>query len=201
MGGRRARTFVRAYNADAMARVREHVQEFSEAELERAAQRARASASRKVQPIAKRDIVERYGVKSSLLNSKFRVVEGTDRGRRGATYLGIWASDRQISLINFGGRWRKKSKGATAAITPGQRKTYAHAFIATIRGRKEIRSRVIRGNGKRYGRFPLYLHKGPSPFEMMMGRHMANGQVIAGKVLDFYSTEIKRQIALLRRKG
>ena len=201
MGGRRARTFVRAYNADAMARVRAHLEGFSSESLERAARRASVGVVRKAQPIAKRDIRDRYGVKASQLNGQFKVEQG--QNRKGDPYIGIWASSRQISLIHFGGRWRgRKAPGATAAVKLGQRKTYDSAFIATVEGRKAIRVRQYKSGGgmKRHGRGPLRMLRGPSPFEMLLGENMANGEVVAGKLLDFYSTEIARQIELIRSK-
>lgn len=199
MGGRSTRTFVRAYNRDAMARVRAQLGIYSEAELQKVAKRAQASANRKVQPIAKADIRERYAVKPSQLNSKFRTVEG--RSRKGDPYVGIWASSRQISLIDFGGKWRKRSAGATASIRKGQLKTYGSAFIATIQGRRAIRVRAFaNGTGKRHGRFPLRMLRGPSPFEMLLGENMDNGPKVAEKILTFHSSEIKRQMDLLRSK-
>lgn len=201
MGGRRARTFVRAYNTEAMDRVRAHLEGFSEANLNRAASRAAVGVVRKAQPIAKKDIRTRYGVKASQLNGAIRGEQG--RGRKGEPYVGIWASSRQISLIHFGGRWRgRKAPGATAAVKLGQRKTYDSAFIATVRGLKAIRVRQYREGGgrKRHGRGPLRILRGPSPFEMLLGERMSNGQKVAGQLLEFYSTEIKRQINLLRSK-
>lgn len=201
MGGQGARTFVRAYNREAMARVRAQLDGFSEENLARAARRAGVGVVRRAQPIAKRDIRERYGVKASQLNGSIRGTQGTDRKHR--PYIGVRASSRQISLIHFGGRWRKKSPGATAAIHAGERKTYKHAFIATVEGRKAIRVRAYtNGPGsKRHGRGPLRMLRGPSPLEMLLGQDMANGHKVASKLLDFYSTEIKRQIDLIRRKS
>lgn len=200
MGGRRARTFVRAYNSEAMARVRAQLEGFSEENLERAARRAGVGVVRRAQPIAKRDIRERYGVKSSQLNGTVKATQANDRRHR--PYIGIWASSRQISLIHFGGRWRKKSPGATAAIHAGERKTYQSAFIATIEGRKAIRvrARTAGPGSKRHGRGPLRMLRGPSPFEMLLGENMRNGDKVAGKLLEFYSTEIKRQLELIRRR-
>lgn len=196
---RRTRTFVRAYNAEAMARVRAHLEGYSEAQLNRAAQRAGVGVVRKAQPIAKRDIRERYGVKASLLNGTLKATQANDRQHR--PYIGVWASSRRISLIHFGGRWRKKSKGATAAVKLGQRKTYDSAFIATVEGRKAVRVRSYRaGSLKRHGRGPLRMLYGPSPFEMLLGEHLRNGERIAGKLLEFYSTEIARQIELIRSR-
>jgi len=197
---RRARTFVRAYNSEAIARVRARLEGYSEEQLQRAADRAGVGVVRKAQPVARRDIRERYGVKSSQLTG---AIKGTHaRDSKGHAYVGVWASSRQISLLHFGGRWRKKSAGATAAVKPGQRKTYDSAFITTIEGRTAIRVRAhTAGPGsKRHGRGPLRMLRGPSPFEMLLGQHMANGDKIAGKLLEFYSTEIARQIDLIRSR-
>ena len=198
MGGRQTRTFVRAYNRDAMQLVRSHLGQYSEAQLQRAGTRALASANRKVQPTAKQDIRQRYAVKASVLNHKFRTVQG--KSLKGDPYTGIWASDRQVSLIEFAGRWRKRDAGATAQIKVGAVKTYRSAFIATVQGRKGIRARafVSGGGGKRQGRHPLRLLRGPSPFEMLLGEDMSNGHKVAEKILAFYSSEIKRQLELAR---
>lgn len=197
---RRSTTLVRAYNADAINRVRAHVQGFSEDELARAAMRARVGVIRKVQPITKRDIRERYGVRASALNGKFKIIDGQSRKRE--PYIGVWASSRRINLIEFNGRHRKRSRGATAQVHLGETKTYDSAFIATIRGRKAIRVRQLRGDGsgKRTPRGPLWNLRGPSPFEMMLGEDMRNGPEVAAKILDVYQPEIRRQLQLLRRR-
>lgn len=203
---RRSPAHVRAYNADAIDRLRSHVQGFSEEQLDRAAMRARVAVIRKVQPIAKRDIRDRYGVRASALNGKFKIVEGTSR--KGSPYIGVWASSRRISLIEFQGRHTrgkgpvaKRSKGATAQVLAGQTKTYDGAFISTIRGVKAIRVRSLKGGDsmKRHGRGPLQMLRGPSPHEMLLGADMRNGDAVAAKILDVYQPEIQRQLTLLRR--
>ena len=201
MGGRRTNTFVRAYNSDAMDRVRARLDGFSEENLQRAVQRADVGVVRKVQPIAKRNIRERYGVKASQLNGKFKVTQA--RSRKKEPYIGVWASSRQISLIHFGGRWRgRKAPGATAAVKLGQRKTYNSAFISTVQGLKAIRVRAYKdGPGlKRHGRGPLRMLRGPSPFEMLLGENMANGPEVAEQLLDIRVSEIRRQLELMRSK-
>lgn len=213
MGGQATRTFVRTYNADAMARVRAQLQGVSEAQLQKAAQRASVSFFRKVQPIAKRDIRARYGVASRALDGKFRTVEG--RSRKGQTYIGVQASARRISLLQFRGKWRsvnrvgnaqraQRSPGATAEVQLGQAKTYASAFIATVRGVRAIRVREFTtlGGPKRYGRAPLRMLRGPSPLEMLLGEDMRNAPKISGQLLGAYQSEIHRQVELLvQRKG
>lgn len=200
MGGRRSSTYVRAYNRDAIAAVRAHLGQFSEEKLQRAADRAIASVGRKVQPEAKRDIRLRYGIRASALNNKFRAVQGKSRG--GDPYVGVWASSRQIGLLEFQGRWRgRESAGAEAQIKLGNRKTYKHAFTARVQGKEAIRVRafVSGSSGKRHGRGPMRMLRGPSPFEMLLGEDMRNGQVVASKLTTFFSSEIRRQIELLRK--
>lgn len=213
MGGRASRTFVRTYNEDAMQRIRAQLQGVSEAQLQRAAQRASVSFFRRVQPIAKRDIQARYGIASSALNGKFKTVEG--RSRKGQSYIGVQASARRISLLQFRGKWRSANKvgnaqratrsaGATAEVQAGEVKTYSSAFIATVRGVRAIRVRefTTAGGPKRYGRAPLRLLRGPSPLEMLLGEEMRNAPKISAQLLDVYQAEIHRQIGLLvSRKG
>lgn len=198
MSSRRTSTFVRAYNRDAINAVRAHLGQFSEANLQKAADRALASMIRKVQPEAKRDIRARYGVKASALNGQFRTVQG--KGRKGDPYLGLWASSRRIGLIEFQGRWGgRRTKGAVAQVRLGQQKTYQSAFITTIQGKKAIRHRPLDiSTGKRVHRGPLKMLRGPSPFEMLLGEDMRNGALISKTLTTYYSAEIRRQMELLR---
>jgi hypothetical protein len=198
---RRASTFVRAYHEDVVRKLRAHLEGFSEEQLQQAAMRARVSLVRRVQPTAKRNIRERYGVRASALNDKFRTVEG--RTSKGDPYLGIWASSRKIGLIEFNGRWRgRRSLGATATIRAGETKTYDSAFIATVKGRRGIRVRSFQSgiSGKRVGRGPLRMLSGPSPFEMLLGEDMANGAAVSAELLEFYRSEIERQIKLRSKR-
>jgi hypothetical protein len=198
---RRSSTFVRAYHEDVVRRLRTHLEGFSEEQLQRAAMRARVSLVRKVQPTAKRNIRSRYGVRASALNDKFKTVEGRSRG--GDPYLGIWASSRKINLIEFNGRWRgRRSQGATAAIRVGEVKTYVSAFIGTVQGVRGIRVRSFEkgASGKRVGRGPLRMLRGPSPLEMLLGDDMTNGAAVSGELLTIYQAEIERQLKLVRRK-
>lgn len=198
---RRTSTYVRAYHEDVVRRLRAHLDGFSEEQLQQAAMRARVSLVRKVQPTAKRNIRSRYGVRASALNDKFRTVEG--QSRKGEPYLGIWASSRKIGLIEFNGRWRgRRSKGATAAIKTGETKTYDSAFISTIKGRRGIRVRSFAdgASGKRVGRGPLRMLRGPSPFEMLLGEDLTNGAAVSAELLDIYQSEIQRQFALRRKR-
>ena len=95
-----------------------------------ASQRAQSSLARKVQPVAKREIRNVYGIKASLLNNKLKLETGT---RAGSDYLSLWASTRKISLLEFSGKWRGvKTPGATASILLGTSKTYTSAFIANV---------------------------------------------------------------------
>lgn len=199
--GRSTSTFVRAYNDQAIARLQAHLEGFSESQLGRATLRARVAVIRKVQPLARRDVMERYGVRSSALNRKFRAVQGETR--KGSQYIGIQASARRISLIEFKGRWRKgrRTAPASAEVMSGRRKQYDSAFIATVQGLKAIRVRRFKDGGtKRHGRGPLQMLRGPSPLEMLLGQDMRHTPVIAGKLVDVYQAEIGRQINLLRRR-
>lgn len=199
MGGRRTSTFVRAYNRDAVQRIRERLSGLSEEQLQKAADRALVTVIRRVQPVAKADIRERYGVRATALNDRFRVVKGSSR--KGDPYLGVWASSRKISLIDFSGRWRRKSAGATAQVKAGERRTYDSAFIATVEGRRAIRVRSFKNgvDGARVARGPLRMLRGPSPFEMLLGEDMANGAKVSEKLLTTYESEIARQLKVLRR--
>lgn len=190
---------LRVYNDQAIARLRGHLEGFSEAELDRAAMRARVTMIRRTQPIVSRDVRERFGVKARALSGKFQVREGRSRG--GAPFLGVWGSARRIPLIDFKGRHSRRQPGATAEVSIGRRKTYNSAFIATVQGRKSIRVRQVedQASGKRHGRGPLRMLRGPSPLEMMLGQDMRHGPELAGKILDVFQPELRRQIELLRR--
>jgi hypothetical protein len=182
-----------------------------------ASQRAQSSLARKVQPVAKREIRNVYGVKAGILNGRMRLETGT-RGK--GDFLSLWASTRKVSLLEFGGRWRGvKTPGATASILLGTSKTYDSAFIANVgwRGgsgqavKADTVSRAIyvrkRGpDGKRFGRGPLKRLYGPSVFEMIGTSPKAHSAdtvraAIVPQLENFYVTELSRQIALELRRG
>lgn len=167
--------------------------------------RAVAGLKRRAGPAASRSVREHYNLKAGALSGKFRVEEGS-RGRGGDRddFIGIWASTRRISLIDFGGKWRgRKSPGATAAITRAGGKTYDGAFIATVQGRRAIRVRQFdAARSRRAGRGPLRMLRGPSPFEMLSGLDHGPSQAVHAGVLSelrvFYTSELRRQFALSR---
>lgn len=155
-------------------------------------QRAIASLKRKMQPVAKDEITKVYSVRASKLNDRFRIIDGKES-------VSLWASSRKISLIDFQGSWGgANSAGATASIVGP--KVYAHAFIATVQGLKAIRKRAFK-DGKRVGRGPLTLLRGPSPFEMLVPGDNASPSISVQKnvlatLTDFYVSELRRQYAL-----
>lgn len=174
--------------------------------------RARAGLYRRAEPAAKRNVRAVYNVRASALADRFRIEEGVrGRGRDSEELLSIWASTRSLSLIEFGGRWRGPARrkrgrfapGASAEIVRGQRKTYESAFIATIQGRRAIRVRSFDGaRGRRHGRGPVRMLRGPSPFEMLSGvGHEPSRQVrdaTLSELTTFYFAELKRQFRMNR---
>lgn len=168
-----------------------------------AVQRAKVGLLRRAAPAASRSIRAQYNVKAGALSGKLRIEEGL-RGRRGDRddLISIWASTRRIPLIEFGGRWSgTKSPGATAEIERGGRKTYGSSFIATVKGRRSIRVRKRDSTGKRYGRGPLQMLRGPSPFEMLsgVGGHepsMRAREQVVSELTVFYLGELRRQFRL-----
>jgi hypothetical protein len=170
-----------------------------------ASQRAQASLARKVQPVAKREIRNIYGVKASVLNNKLKLETGA---RKNSDYISLWASTRKISLMEFSAKWRGvKTPGATASILLGTSKTYDAAFIATLgsQGKPAVYVRSRGPDGKRAGRGPLRRLYGPSVFEMIgtspNGGSNTVRNTITPKLQDFYVTELTRQIALELRRG
>jgi hypothetical protein len=181
-----------------------------------ASSRAQASLARRVQPVTKREVRKVYGIKASALNSRMRLENGT---RKKGDFISVWASTRRLPLIDFGGRWGGvKTPGAVASILAGSRKTYAHAFAATVgwRGasgggvkegtaRRNLYVRSTGADGRRVGRGPLRMLKGPSVFEMIAtsstGRSAPVASVILPILQDYYVSELTRQIALELRRG
>lgn len=172
-----------------------------------AVQRATAGLVRRAGPAASRNIRAQYNVKAGALRGKLRVERGL-RGRRGDRddLISIWASTRRIPLLEFAGRWRgRKSTGATAQIQRDEgRKTYGSAFIATVRGLRAIRVRSRDSTGRRVGRGPLRMLRGPSPFEMLSGIGGNAGarkvrQETTDELRTFYLGELRRLFSL--RKG
>lgn len=169
--------------------------------------RATAGVKRRALPAAKRAVREHYGVKASALADKYRLETGTSRRRgEGASgFVSIWASTRQISLIDFNGRWGGiRTKGAVAQIEKGKSKVYDSAFIAVIQGRKAIRVRTRDAAlQKRVPRGPVRILRGPSPFEMLSGLDHRGSRAARDRVLAeltaFYSGEFRRQFTLSRK--
>lgn len=167
-------------------------------------QRAFVGLQRRAGPATAQEVRASYNIRASALRGKYRVETGErgySTGKRGKDdFLSIWASTRQISLMEFGGRWAgRKSKGATASIGLGESKTYDGAFIATIKGLRAIRVRSWdRARQKRHGRGPVRILRGPSPFEMLSGadgnsRALAARRRLIDRFHTNYLTELRRQ--------
>lgn len=194
--GKFGATGARTSNRAAIARIRARLDGVSEANINKAANRASVSAKRKFEPAAKRVIRSIYNVKLRDLGGKFQVRTGSDDE---GEFIALSASTRGIPLINFGGRWGgRKTPGATASIQKGQSKVYQSAFIATIRGeRKLVARQLLRGGGgRRHPREKLRTLLGPSPFQMLEGPNEANALAVADEVRDFFASEIERQLTL-----
>ncbi|SMR69790.1 MULTISPECIES: hypothetical protein [Stenotrophomonas] len=167
-------------------------------------QRAFIGLQRRAGPATTQEVRGSYNIRVSALRGKYRVETGERgyaTGKRGKDdFLSIWASTRQISLLEFGGRWAgRRSVGATASIGLGETRTYDGAFIATIKGRRAIRVRSWdRATHKRAGRGPVRILRGPSPFEMLSGadgnsRALAARSRLIERFHTTYLTELRRQ--------
>lgn len=193
----RLATSARASNRAAVDRLRARVEGLSEATLDRAAKRALVSVRRKAQPVAKRVVRDTFNVKPSALSGAFDATQGENKD---GSYVALRASVQKISLINFGGRWRRGSAGATAEIQRGSTKTYTSAFITTLRnGARHIMQRQFISAGKRAGRLPLKRLQGPSPYQMVQGRGEVNARRIGKELSTFAISETMRQLALARK--
>lgn len=178
--------------------------------------RSMAGLQRRAAPAASRNVRAEYNVRAGTLRDAFRVETGL-RGRRNDQddYLSIWASTRQIPLMEFGGRWRGPARrrsgawapAASAEIVRGQRKVYDSAFIATIRGRRAIRVRQFHSaGGRRPGRGPVRMLRGPSPFEMLSGvggyeASMNARERTVTELTTWYAGELRRQFRLQRQRS
>ena len=174
--------------------------------------RAATGLVRRAEPAAKRNIRAVYNVRAGALAGKFRIDEAA-KGRRGHRddLISIWASTRDLPLMEFGGRWRGPARrrngrvapGASAEIVRGKRKTYDSAFVATIAGRRAIRVRSYDSSrGRRHGRGPVRMLRGPSPFGMLSGIDYEPARQVRDATLSdlvtFYFAELKRQFRLNR---
>lgn len=174
---------------------------------DQATKRAVATTARRLEPLAKREVTATYNIPATKLQGKFSVTTTGDSIR-------LFASERRIPVIQFGGRWGGTSTpGATAQIERGgPQQVFAGAFISTVKGLQSIRERRIRG-GKRAPRGPLIIIRGPSPRDMVLGiRKDQRGNVlntiseppraaILRELQGIYITELQRQIALGVRGG
>lgn len=172
-----------------------------------AQKRAAATTARRAQPIAREEVLKRFTLRPGQLNGKFRTVTTGDSIR-------LFASERRVSLIAFGGKWGGiKTEGATAEIQRGKRETFPQAFIRTVQGLRAIRVRSFKG-GKRAPRGPLTMLRGPSPKDMVTGLRTdaetrspegrypdPPAQHILARLTAEHVAELKRQLALELKRG
>ena len=188
---------VQSANLAALSRIRARLDGLSESALQKQSARAMVSVRRKAQPIAKRIVRAGYGVQSTALGDAFDAVSGTSGGR---AYVALKARVAPISLIRFGGKWRKRSAGATAEITRGDRKSYESAFIAIMPGGgRHIFARAPQADGKRTPRLPLRRLHGPSAYQMVQGRNGETAKLVNAELAEFASTETMRLIESARK--
>jgi hypothetical protein len=128
-----------------------------------AKKRAAAGLVRRAGPAVSREIRRWFNVRAGQLSGKITAKDTGDS-------LRIYAFDRRIPLMAFGGKWAgRNSAGATASILRGKSEIYPQSFIRTIQGLRSIRVRQARGSG-RAPRGPVQILYGPSPREMITGR-------------------------------
>jgi Prophage minor tail protein Z (GPZ) len=193
----RLKTRARVDNRAVMARIASRLDGLSESMLDKYASRALVSVRRKAAPIAKREIRNEYGVQSSALNSAFDALTGSDTN---GAYVALAATVGPISLIRFAARWSRRSKGASAEIVRGQRKTYEAAFIAPMKnGQKHVMARERTSGGRRVARLPIVRLTGPSAYQMAQGRDGETSARINEQLAAFASDELLRQLQLVRK--
>lgn len=196
-----ARSFARARadNRAAIARIGARLAGLSERNIQQQAARAMVSVRRKVQPVAKRIVRQTYAVQPGALSDAFDALTGRDGGQ---SYVALKARTAPVSLIRFGGRWSKRSPGATAEILRGDRKTYEAAFIATVpSGGRHIFARALRTAGGREPRLPLRRLNGPSAFQMVQGRDGDTARAVSAELSEFAAAETVRLLAAARKEG
>ncbi len=150
-----------------------------------AKKRATVSLARRAGPAVSREIRGAFNVRARQLSGKITAKSTGDS-------LRIYAFDRRIPLMEFGGKWAgRKSPGAMASVLRGQPEIYAHSFIRTVSGLRSIRVRQQRGGG-RVPRGPLQMLYGPSPRDMIIGRR-SDPETRAGE--GFYPTSVRENVA------
>lgn len=174
---------------------------------DRAAKLARASTARRVQPIAREEVLKVFNLKPGQLSGKFRSVTTGDTIR-------LMASQRRLPVMAFGGRWAgRDADGATAEILRGKRETFDSGFIADVKGLRSIRVRKRTG-GKRAPRGPLQILRGPSARDMVTGRRTdpetgsplgvygePPAKRILARLIDFHIAELRRLYAVEAKRG
>lgn len=169
--------------------------------------KAVTSTSRKATPLARKLLVENFGIKKSDLTGKITVYDTGDT-------LHVNASVRKFPLALFGARWGgHTTPGATAQVRRGQTTTYAGAFMATGRYLGKTQDLVYtreRGKKKRmtYGRYagkvrePIHALRGPSTYDMLTSieRASSRGKSATGnytrELRTFYVSELRRLYAV-----
>lgn len=180
---------------------------------DRAKQRAEASTARRGASIANRAIRAEFNIPLKEISRKIYMKSTGDA-------LRLYAWNRPISLLAFGGKWKgRRSAGASAQVLRGgSAETFGGSFIiesmkAKASLKRAIRVRSMRG-GKRAGRGPLVMLYGPSPRDMITGRRKDAetgtpvGQwgthvreVVTSEVIAYYISELKRLYAVEARRG
>jgi len=168
--------------------------------------RAVSGLRRRAVPAAVRAMRQNYNVNASTVRSRVRLDGGARRPKRAdrSEFISLWASTRRLPLLEFGGRWGgMRTAGARATVVRGASKVYQGAFISTVQGLRAIRQRAFDpAKGRRHGRGPLQMLRGPSAFEMLSGLDHAPARASRDAVLEelttFYRSELRRQWALQR---
>jgi hypothetical protein len=153
-----------------------------------------------------------YTIPEGELAGKLRTANTPDAFR-------LFASSLRYPLALFNGQWGgASSSGATAEIVKGQRRTYAHAFIAPgrFRGRTipliytRVGGRVRMKHGRYSGKLrePTKVLRGPSVYQMIIGTDQSGNekyvplrQPLTEQLRNQYFAEVNRRYAELAANG
>lgn len=152
--------------------------------------RALNKVAANVRTAASRAVRERRGLKASAVNKSMRIV----RASRNKLVSSLVVTGRPIDLKDYGARQTRK--GVSVAVTRGQRKVVAGAFIV-----QPLSGQVFRREGK--SRLPIQKLVGPSIPSTFAQEQVRLAWLTVAKeaMVKRHAEEVRYELLKLRNRG
>lgn len=177
-----------SYDIKATRRIRDDLAQLADGFRSRVLGRAIAGLKRRIKPQAARAITAKFNLPSQLTTRRISVASED-------LAVDVIGTGTEINLAFYGGRWSKRSEGATYQFyKSGPRLTVKSAFIRGTGSKRRMVRRKERG-GKLVPRLPIVGRFGPS-----VGSNLLNSEPgVTAFAEDFLLKEIDRLIAVEQR--